>query len=180
MARRRATPTGARVPADTQRAWQPREQEMAAAYLAERFPQAITLTRVRLGSIPTTELLPLLEDHEVRMMSVFRRWADAIAITSDTLYLMEMAIRPNPGKISQIQLYRRLLPHTSELQQYLPREIAMQLVYAVEDPVIVIMAREAGIQPVFFRTPAVEEYLKIIFPRERRAPRAPGEITHGG
>jgi len=145
--------------------------EMVSDYLATYYPLARAMTRVRLGSIPTTELTPLLEEHEVRMMSVFRRWADAIVITSDTLILIEAAIRPEPGDVSKIELYARLLPHTPELKPWLTLKREYQLVYAIEDPLIVVMARERGIRPVFFRTKAVEEYMKILYPRERRAPR---------
>lgn len=144
---------------------------MVSEYLATYYGQDRTMTRVRLGSIPATELTPLLEDHEVRMMSVFRRWADAIVVTDKSLILIEAAIRPEPGDISKLQLYRRLLDHTPELKPFLPRRIEMQLVYAIEDPVIVVMAREAGIRPVYFRTKAVEDYMKLLYPRERRAPR---------
>lgn len=129
------------------------------------------MTRVRLGSIPTSEVAPLLEDHEVRMLGVYRRWADFIVVTDDRLILGEAAIRPNPGKISQLQLYRLLLDNTPELQQYLPRAVEMQLVYAIEDPVVNAMARLVGIRPIYFTTQAVDEYIKLLYPRERRAPR---------
>lgn len=145
---------------------------MVSDYMAQFFPTAYTLTRVKLGSIPATELHPLLEEHEVKMMGVFRRWADAIAITDDTIYLIEGAIRPHPGYISQLLLYRRLLEHTPELKPYWPRKVEMQLVYAIEDPVVLVMAREAGIKPIYFRPSYVEDYIKILYPRERRAPRS--------
>lgn len=143
-----------------------------ASYLADRFPRDLTMTRVRLGSLPATELTPLLEDHEVRMMSVFRRWADYIVVTRNALILGEAAIRSQPGKISQLQLYALLLPHTPELQQYLPRRIELELLYAIEDPVVTMMANEAGIRTVFYRTKAAEEYIKLLHPRERRSPRS--------
>lgn len=176
MPRRRGNPNRARVPSEGVRAWQPREMEMVSEYLATFYPQAFTMTRVRLGSIPHSELLPLLEDHEVRTLSVFRRWADGIAVTDQALVLIEGVIRPSPAKIAQLQLYRRLIPHTPELQQYLPRAIEMELLYAIEDPLVVIMAREAGIKPVFFRTRSVAEYIKRLMPRERRAPKVPPEV----
>ena len=175
LPKRRAAPEPAHPGDDTTRAWQPREMRMVSDYLAQFYPQATSLTRVRLGSIPPAELHPLLEEHEVRMLGVFRRWADAIVITNDAMILVEAAIRPEPGDISKLQLYKRLLVHTPELQAYLPRRVEMQLVYAIEDPVVVIMAREAGIRPVYFRTKAVENYMKLLYPRERRAPRQ-GEI----
>ncbi len=153
------------------RKWEPREMRMVTDYLAQFFPTAYTITRVKLGSLPQSELYPLLEDHEVAALSVFQRWADAIAITSDTIYLIEGAIRPSPGDISQIQAYRRLLEHTPELKTYFPRKVVMQLVYAVEDPLVVMMAREAGIIPVYFRPSYIESYIKTLFPRQQRAPK---------
>lgn len=169
--RRRHIPPG-HPDIEDARKWEPREMRMVSDYLAEFFPRAYTLTRVRLGSIPATELYPLLNEHEVRMMSVFRRWADAIAITGDAIYLIEGAIRPHPGYISQLLLYRRLLDHTPEVAQYMPRRVIMQLVYAIEDPVVVVMAREAGIEPVYFRPSYIESYIKQLYPRHQRSPKS--------
>ena len=43
---------------------------MVSDYLAQFYPQATSLTRVRLGSIPPAELHPRLEEHEVRMLAL--------------------------------------------------------------------------------------------------------------
>ena len=47
------------------RKWAPREMQMVSDYLAQFFPSAYTLTRVKLGSIPPSETGEVLEEHEV-------------------------------------------------------------------------------------------------------------------
>ncbi len=153
------------------RKWAPREMQMVSDYLAQFFPKVYTLTRVKLGSIPPSETGEVLEEHEVRMLSVYSRWADAIAITSDTIYLIEGAIRPDLGDISKLQAYRRLLPNSPDIKQYWPRKVEMQLVYAIEDPLITTMAREAGIRPIQFKPAYLDDYIKSLYPRHQRAPK---------
>ena len=143
---------------------------MVSEYLAKHYPDYPTRTRVRVGSIHP-ELRPeQLTEPERRAVGVWRRWADAIVIMPDRLILIEAAIRPNPGDISQLELYEHLLPKTPELAEHKDKPIEKVLLFALEDPVIVSLARERGIQVVYFHPPWIDEYLKILYPRERRAP----------
>jgi len=91
-------------------------------------------------------------------------------IMPDRLILIEAKIRPNPGVISQLELYEHLLPFTPELAEHKRKPIEKVLLCAINDPVVTSMARNRGIKVVQFRPPWVDEYMKIIFPRERRAP----------
>jgi hypothetical protein len=155
--------------AEGKRQWQPREMRLVSEFLAKYYPNYETRTRVRLGAIHP-ELHPeTLSESEKSMVGVFRRWADAIVIMPDKLVLIEAAIRPSPGDISQIELYEHLLPLTPELEEFRALPIEKLLVFAIEDPVVVAMARERGINTRYFRPGWVDEYLDILYPRERRA-----------
>lgn len=143
---------------------------LVSEFLAKNYGKYPTRTRVRVGSVHP-ELKPgELSAAEQKMVGVFRRWADAVVFMPDRLVLIEAAIRPSPGDISQLELYEHLLPLTPELAEHKDKPIEKLLLYALEDPVIVKMARERGIRVTYFHPPWIDEYLKVLYPRERRAP----------
>jgi len=143
---------------------------MVSEYLAKHYPNYPTKTRVRVGSIHPDLKPGTLSEAEQRMVGVFRRWADAVVFMPNKLILIEAAIRPNPGKISQLELYEHLLPKTPELAEHKRKPIEKVLLFAIEDPVVVSLAREKGIKAVYFRPRWIDEYLEVLYPRERRAP----------
>ncbi len=148
--------------------WLPREMRLVSEYLLHAYPRAIHLTRVRLGTWkPKAEALNLTES-ELRMLGSFRRWADAIAITEDEIVLIEGAIRPDTGEASKLEIYKRLVPHTPELQDWMDRPIRMELVYAVGDAVVIDYCREMGITCVEFRPAWLSEYFERLQRRQRR------------
>jgi len=142
---------------------------MVSEFLAKHYSDYPTRTRVRVGSIHPDLKPEELTDAEKRMVGVFRRWADAIVFMPGRLLLIEAAIRPSPGDISQLELYERLLPMTPELAEHKGKLIEKMLVWAIEDPPIAVMARERGIRVVYFHPKWIDDYLKILYPRERRA-----------
>lgn len=155
------------------RKWQPREMRMVAEYLAQNYPRDQYITRVRLGKIQPRINGQFISDEEALMMGSWRRWADALVIKPDRLILIEAAIRPNPGDISQLELYKRLLPHTPELAEHAEKPIDMVLLYSLHDPLLEQLALERGIKILYYRPQWVDEYLKDLLPRERRAPHTP-------
>jgi len=155
------------------RQWQPRELRMVAEFLAQEYPDAAYLSHVRLGRIQPRLEGTYISDEEARMLGVFRRWADAIVLLPDRLVLIEAAIRPEPGDISRLELYERLIPNTPELQEHVGKPIEKILLYAMPDDLLLTMAREHGIIVRYFRPPWIEGYLAELYPRERRAPHTP-------
>lgn len=153
------------------RSWQPREMQMLAEWLAKTQKGKKFRMRVRLGSPrgsrPEEELTPA----ERAMVGSWRRWADAIILEEDKVVLVESAIRPNPGKIGQLELYRLLLPHTPELGAYRGLPVQMVLLYAIEDPATIMLARSKGIKAIQYQPAWLPEYLEILMPRERRGSR---------
>jgi len=152
------------------RQWQAREMRLVSEYLAKYYPDHPTQTRVRVGSLPLALHPEFVSGGEQRALGVWRRWVDAIVIMPDRLILIEANIRPAPGKISQLELYERLLPMTPELAEHKDKPIEKVLLFALEDKAIEAQARDRGIKVVYFRPPWIEDYLKILYPRERRTP----------
>lgn len=148
--------------------WLPREMRLVSEYLVNAYPRAIHLTRVRLGTWePRAEELHLTES-ELRMLGSFRRWADAIVITSSEMVLIEGALRPDTGEASKLEIYARLVPSTPELRDYLDRPLRLELVYAIGDAVVVQYCRERGIRCVEFRPPWLDEYFASLAARQGR------------
>jgi len=155
--------------------WQPREMRLVSEYIARYYPNSISLTRVRLGPTHPQLLSEDLAEEEKRMLTVWRRWADAIIVTRTRLILLEAAILPDPGDVSKLILYEYLARYTPELQQYLDRDIEKVLLVAIEDPVLTTIARAAGIEVVLFCPSWVKEYIQTLAQRKQRAP-----LTHLG
>jgi len=129
------------------------------------------LTRVRLGS-PKPEIpRPEMSEEERAMIGSWRRWADAIILEKDKVTIIEAAIRPDPGKISQLELYRKLFPHTPEYQAWSGVPIDLILLYAIEDPATNLLAREKGILAIEYKPTWLPAYLNLLMPRERRGVR---------
>jgi len=155
------------------RKWEPREMRLCSEYMSTYHWGAKIMTYVRLGEYPS-ELVKLAgSEEEVRMLSVWRRWVDAVAIYPDRVILIECSIRPNPGKIMQLLLYRELFYKTPELAYLKDLPLYMELVCAVEDPTLEELARKWGVKVVYFRPRWVEDYIAQLEPRKRRGPIQP-------
>ena len=129
------------------------------------------MTRVRLGSPRPEVPLPTMSPEEVAMIGVWRRWADAVILEDDHVTIVEAAIRPDPGKISQLELYAMLFPHTPELSPWRGLPLTLILLYAIEDPATILLARQKGIRCIEYKPSWLPGYLEILMPRERRGSR---------
>jgi len=155
----------------SRRNWQPREQRLLSEFLAKEYPTTPYVTRIRLGSVRPELITESLEPAERKMLYVTKRWADAIILLKGKTILIEAAIRSDPGDISKLELYKKLFYETPELADRTNMPLDLMLVYAIEDPVVIELARDKGIRCVPFRPPWISDYLKLLAPRERRAPR---------
>jgi hypothetical protein len=155
------------------RKWEPREMRLCSEYCTTYHHKARILTRVRLGRYPSELLKYVSEEEELRMLTLWRRWADAIAIYPDRVVIVECTILPKPGKIQQLLLYKRLFYETPEFEDIKHLPVELELVYAVEDPHIVKLCEEYGIKAVYFKPRWIEEYLAQLYPRHRREPIQP-------
>jgi len=153
------------------RSWQPREMQMLTEWLVKTQAGKRWMTRVRLGS-PKPEIpRPEMSVEERAMIGSWRRWADAVILENDKVTIVEAAIRPDPGKIAQLELYARLFPHTPELAAWHGLPIHLVLLYAIDDPATTMLAREKGIKAIEYKPTWLPSYLEILMPRERRGAR---------
>lgn len=132
------------------RAWNKRgvwgEMQMLSEYLAAHYPNDQVRMRVRMGTVqlPTTGGL---SERDARAVNhVFLRWADAVVVTPTELIVIEAKMRADPSAISQLELYRELVPKTQELLPFLGRRIVAELVVSIEDPAVTAMASRRSIR----------------------------------
>ena len=152
---------------------------MVAEYVAQAYPDAQAARfNVRLGTAPIADETLQLSSDEAAGLRVWSRWADAVVELEDRVVLVEAKIRPKMGPLEALLLYRVLLPSTPDLQLR-GRKVEMRFVYAVEDPVLNMIARELGIQVEKFEPSWLRDYLSILSPRERRAPLAGQKEVQG-
>lgn len=153
---------------------------MVAEYVSSRYPRDLVFMRLRLGTAQREGPGPEISDKESAMMGVFRRWADAVVVTPRELVVIEASLRSDTGDPSKLVVYGRLVPHTPELKQYLNRPLVLELVVAVEDPVVSQLAQEMNIRTRVYRPRWLPEYLAQLHRRERRPSQARGLLSTGG
>lgn len=159
--------------------WSGAEARLLGEYLATRWPGYRSRQHVRVGPLPdaldTTDLTP----EQMRAVGVWRRTADALVWTDGGLLLIEAMVRPVPGKLSQLQLYKRLLVHTAEIPEARTLPIEARLVSALDDPTLRQLAVESGITFELYTPVWVAHYLMGLAPRARTAslPQLPREIV---
>lgn len=76
----------------------------------------------------------------------FRPEVDAVVILPRYLVLVEAKVWNIMNGLSKLPFYKSLVPFTPELQQYLPREIIMEIVVGWTNNNLEIMARTADIR----------------------------------
>lgn len=150
------------------RKYEPREMKLVSEYLAEKYPDDRSMTRVRLGVIHPSLLQEKYTEEEKSLLTVWRRWADAIVVKKDRVILIEAAILPSPGDISVLLTYNYLLRFTPEFADVHNLPTEMELVSAIEDPVVSNLARSVGIRTVVFAPDWIYEYIGSLAGRKRR------------
>lgn len=115
-----------------------REYALLNAWLWDLHANHLQWRRVRLGPLPTKEL--------ARMYSVLQRWADAILIVDDIVWIVEAKVRPNFGAIGQLEGYAGLFPRTPEFTAYKDWPVQLVLLTMLTDMTIVDMCNKKGIR----------------------------------
>lgn len=149
------------------RDWQPREQRLVSEFVAEFYGDYDSRTHVHLGGTPPRFKGMFAKPEDARLLGVFRRWADALVLMPDRMVLIEGKILPQPGVLSQLSLYERLIPNTPELSEHHGKPVEKVLVCAIEDALITQLAREDGIRVVIYSPPWIKDYLEIVHPWEK-------------
>lgn len=81
--------------------------------------------RVRLGVPANPE--------EAKFFQVLLRWADAIFIKDGIVHIVEAKLRPTPGAIGQLEVYKDLFKVTPEFSQYSENPIKLILLSPILD-----------------------------------------------
>jgi len=90
----------------------------------------------------------------------WRRYADAVVITTGSLLLIEAKIRDPIAGIGALINYKTLIPQTPELKQYLHLQVVPILVAPIERPDIKALCKANGIQFELYRPDWIIPYLK--------------------
>jgi len=152
------------------RTWTPAETRLIAEYLAARWPGRRTMQRVRVGRLHPDLVVPGISEEEQQSLGVWRRWVDAVIFDPPRILLVEGAIKPDPGDVSQLELYMHLWPTTPEFVEFQDWPVQGLLVYAIDDPIIRRLAGARGFLLEIFSPPWIADYLLKQLPRNRRAP----------
>ncbi len=147
---------------------------LVAEWAVRTFPLAELKLRVDVGDLRTALQDTGLTAAELRRLGRSRRWVDAMIVEPAAVHLVEAKISLVPGALEQLELYRRLFPKTPELAHLRDRRLELHVVYAVEDPVLVALARERGVRVHLFRPAWVDAYLAELEHRRRRPPQPHG------
>lgn len=102
-----------------------KEKAMLIAWLWDKHRTDRQWRRVRLGVLPTKELN--------RFYLSMLRWIDAIVISNGIVYLVEAKVRPMPGVISQLELYKELFYNTPDFSYYRGFPVRMMLLTSIVD-----------------------------------------------
>ena len=144
------------------RLWQPRETRLLSEWVASNYPEDRVIYRVRLGAYPDWAKTAISKGAPADIYKIYQRWADAIVIRDREIIIIEAKIKPDPGVISQILLYKKLLPKTPEFFEFKERPIHLIILMAVRDPEVEDMARDQGIEIAVYTPDWVIQYLREI------------------
>ncbi len=150
------------------RKYEPRESRLTAEFVREFFPGDRVKFQVRLGK-PRPGATPSPIPIEYNWAAYKRRpAADALVIREHEQVLIETYIKIDLGKVSQLQIYQKLLPNTPDADWDKSLPLRLLIVGALEDTTLTQHARDNGIEFRLYRPVWVDAYLAIVAPRNSR------------
>ena len=123
------------------------ETMYVAEILKTYYPDAITISPVRLGKLPEPPEGQVWTESERRMLMTSQRWGDAVAIEGGVLHLIEAKLLPSryPEGESKLRFYRTLLANTESLKQYQWTTSVCELWIPTDDILTRALARQDSI-----------------------------------
>lgn len=143
---------------------------MVSEWVTKTFPHSRFQTQVRLGKIQPRLPNGTYTPDEAKMLGLWRRRIDCLVFLEDRVLLVEAVLRALPGKLMVLKLYEKLVRQTPELAEYRHLPVQKVLLYAIEDPVLLNIAKEEHILAIRYVPKWFDEYLDALKPREKRAP----------
>jgi hypothetical protein len=133
------------------------ESRMISEYMFEHYASFTYTLAVPLGSLPSSLLETQGLAKTIGIMRPYRPEVDAAVVLPRHLIIIEAKVWNLINGLSKLPLYKSLVPTTPELQQYMPREVLMQLVVGWTNPNLDRMARDAGVDIIVFCPPWLKE-----------------------
>lgn len=156
---------------EQKRGYTPWEIMMIGEWVAQTFSDVEWQTNVRLGPLIPRNSHGRFTTEELRLLGVWRRRVDAVVFLPDRLLLVEAVLRSDPGKLSILKLYEKLVPQTPELRPHWDLPIEKVLLYTIEDTTLNVLAKEEGILPIQFVPSFFNEWFNKLAYRKRQASR---------
>ncbi len=139
---------------------QQRERRLVSEWILARHPNSRSWTQVDVGPIEDIRARPDLNSMQHRALSRFRRTVDAVVELEHTILVVEASIPPDPGHISQLKLYLRLIGRTDRAEWSPGKPFQGVYVMATEDVTVTALAREEGFLVDIFSPQWAIEYLQ--------------------
>jgi hypothetical protein len=122
------------------------ETRLVAEYLKENFSKFTFITKQPLGKVSETLMAEEGYKRAINLSRPFRPEVDAAVILPRHILIVEAKVWNIISGLGKLPLYKSLVPFTPELQQYMPREVLMELVVGWTNPNLELMARDAGVR----------------------------------
>lgn len=131
---------------------------MTTDYLIEKHPDAVHMTRVRLGPLPPQAMATKEEGISPRIYYPTLHWADGVALYVDRSVLLEVKVKLQSTALGQILTNMDLFPDTPEFRGRAAITLLGEVVYAYPDRQTSRMLDRHGIRHVQYRPDYIEEY----------------------
>lgn len=133
-------------------------EPMLIEYLNKTYPPGSWRTNVRLGR-PSPELEAMaMTPAERRMLSITTFMADAVVTLPDRVDIVEILVRPEWWKVSQLKVYGHLFGTTEEYRPHWHKPRRLIMVAAVTNEFLEWWARTEGVTWILYRPIWVDEY----------------------
>ena len=129
----------------------PAEAKMVNEWIQKSHPFSLQWRRVRLGPLP--------DARKPSYYTQLRRFVDLVFVENGIVYLVEAKVRPDPGGISQLELYNELFPQTPEFSHYHQNERKMIFLTSMVDEVVKKLCRDREIEYITFCPSWLQEYI---------------------
>ena len=145
------------------------ETQLLSDFLAAYYPSDRVQLQARLGGVNPEDPNIQVSAAELRMLGVWRRYVDAVVFKPDRIILIEANVKPDPGKISILDVYAHLFPLTPEFAEFANLPIEKVAVWAMKDSASELIASRHGVRVVTFTPSWITDYIATLEPRKQRA-----------
>jgi hypothetical protein len=136
------------------------ESRMISEYLKLNYPKFTYIMEQPLGKVDEGLMKTLGYRQALGISRPFRPLVDAVVILPRHLLLVEAKVWNVINGLAKLPLYKSLVQYTPELQEYLPREVIMQLVVGWTNDNLQIMASSLDVSVKVYAPAWLEEVVQ--------------------